>query len=477
MSNFTIYNNDSLEIDCNTDVPIENVLKFVNYKSQLLILSSKFELFKGFVEKNSLNLHIIKQGIIDVELFDEILYVVDENGCVHKIAICDLETDLWTEIVVPNPKTCSHGYKSIAEKVRIAQINCNNDGILFTSFNHELFGMGNFAEVIQSEYPTKVECFSGLKILQVTTGDHFAVVLTSKRNDPGDSDFDNSSVNEELPDIFVGTECPKCPSHFQTKNISKSTTETSMASSPSDTFDSSENLKNQELMYVNSIPPKSGKDSTLNYFLESLSLSSEDFIEAGKQTKALKENVTNITSMVYESVKTLSRHMSGSDNNDTPPMESFDIVDGSTSKSELQDCAALSDTSSIDELEIHGSDFCLEKTINCLSRIGNGLITTGVWSFGSLNRDGQLGTGDQCKRNIIIPVLKLQGQGVMKISSGRNHSIAITLDGRLYMWGKLINNIVNLSLHSHTQCMYVFKIQGCICEFKTKNIYVTKRKI
>lgn len=439
MSNFTIYNNDSVEIDCDSDVPIDNALKFVNHKSLLIILSTKFELFKGFVEKNSIKLCIIKQGIIDIELFDEILYVVDENGCVHKIAICDLDSDLWTEIVVPNPKTCSHGYKSITEKVRIARINCNNDGILLTSFNHELYGTGNFAEVLRSDYPTKVECFSGLKILQVSTGDHFAVVLTSKRNDPGDSDFDNSSFGEELPDIFVGTECPKCPSHYQNKNLSKSTTETSMASSPSDTFDSTENLKNHESSNnPDSTPPKSGKDSTLNYLLESLSLSSEDFIEAGKQTKALKENVSNITSMVYESVKTLSRHMSGSDNNDTPPMESFEIIDESVSKSEIQECAALSDTSSIDEMEIQSNEFGLEKAINSLCRVGNGLITTGVWSFGSVNRDGQLGTGDQCKRNIIIPVLKMQSQGVMKISSGRNHSVAMTLDGRLFMWGEFI---------------------------------------
>ena len=38
-------------------------------------------------------------------------------------------------------------------------------------------GMGNFENVLCSDEPKKIECFSNIKALQVATGDNFALVL------------------------------------------------------------------------------------------------------------------------------------------------------------------------------------------------------------------------------------------------------------------------------------------------------------
>lgn len=77
---------------------------------------------------------------------------------------------------------------------------------------------------------------------------------------------------------------------------------------------------------------------------------------------------------------------------------------------------------------------CLEDNIQDILRCGYALLHTTVCSFGTSN-NGVLGTGDHIKRPGVNHVLNLCEIGVCAISAGREHSIARTIDGRLFHWG------------------------------------------
>ncbi|XP_031627561.1 alsin homolog [Contarinia nasturtii] len=78
--------------------------------------------------------------------------------------------------------------------------------------------------------------------------------------------------------------------------------------------------------------------------------------------------------------------------------------------------------------------FDVEHAIGRLLKT-NGQIQTQVWCFGSINGSGQLGVGDHVRRMHAVEVLSLRDQGVVQICSGDEHTAALTLDARLYLWG------------------------------------------
>lgn len=73
---------------------------------------------------------------------------------------------------------------------------------------------------------------------------------------------------------------------------------------------------------------------------------------------------------------------------------------------------------------------------------GSNLLRTQVWTFGSLNK-GLLGTGDHVKRSDSSIIVKLADIGVNIICCGSNHAAALTIDGRLFLWG--FNNCGQIS--------------------------------
>ncbi|XP_036346682.1 alsin homolog isoform X2 [Rhagoletis pomonella] len=89
-------------------------------------------------------------------------------------------------------------------------------------------------------------------------------------------------------------------------------------------------------------------------------------------------------------------------------------------------------------------DYCLREII----KQGYALVHTQVCTFGAEN-GGLLGTGDHIKRNTLNYLQKLEALGVCSIAAGREHSVARTLDGRLFHWGlntqQQLNNQKELS--------------------------------
>lgn len=452
---FTVYDGSS-EIQLRSPSPFRTIQALASLNRHLYVVNERRELLCGYVEigATTVDLVIIKTDIIDVECSqsDQRLYTIDSTGSVHQLAIvpaiCQKDNPEWSELVVPNPRKCPHGVKSTTDKVRIASINSNCDGVLFTSTTGELFGMGNFGEVLRATEPVPVECFSGIRVLQVTMGDHFVVVLT-QQNLAGLSSCESRSSRSESSDVvYVNTECPKCaPDEVRSRlevPTAGSTTTTSMASSgsQSDVFELNEvwSVHPEKSLSVPAAGPlRSHKETALNFLLDTLSINGD---EGGLQSHLLRANVSNITSLVREGVRTLSRHMSGSDTNDVTEDEGNDSIEHSydpdddhafdrTARTDLS--ADEGDSSMVSALELP-PECEMEAKIAKLCRAGETILGTTVWCFGTVNK-GHLGSGDHMRRTRINEVLGLSGQGVLSISSGCEHSTAITLDGRLFLWG------------------------------------------
>ncbi|XP_050685378.1 alsin isoform X2 [Leptidea sinapis] len=173
-----------------------------------------------------------------------------------------------------------------------------------------------------------------------------------------------------------------------------------------------------------------------------------------KPTRIIKENVTNITNFVYEGVKTvgdkvatLSRHVSGSsDNNEATEFlnqnynEEIGMLWHSCTSTKFEDIQFSTSTVS-SEKEFEVTKKC--ENLKNMSKLGKNILATELWTWGDITH-GQLGIGDTVKRVKPMVVMSLSGFGLQKVSCGKWHCGALTLDGRLFVWG--YNNYKQVSL-------------------------------
>jgi alpha-tubulin suppressor-like RCC1 family protein len=61
-------------------------------------------------------------------------------------------------------------------------------------------------------------------------------------------------------------------------------------------------------------------------------------------------------------------------------------------------------------------------------------LQTRVVTWGNNSR-GQLGSGDTCQRKTPVTVSALDGLGVIKVVTGNAHTIALTSDAQVWVWG------------------------------------------
>jgi amyotrophic lateral sclerosis 2 protein len=76
---------------------------------------------------------------------------------------------------------------------------------------------------------------------------------------------------------------------------------------------------------------------------------------------------------------------------------------------------------------------------------GTRLLSTELWSWGDITH-GQLGTGDTVKREHPTVISSLTGIGVCRIACGNDHALAVSLDGRVFAWGRNHHNQVSLEM-------------------------------
>jgi len=180
-----------------------------------------------------------------------------------------------------------------------------------------------------------------------------------------------------------------------------------------------------------------------------------------RSTRLIKQNVSNMANLVYEGVKnvggkvvTLSRHMSGSSDINECKADSNEnleeqgdtyIKPTATSLALSLRCEEFPWSSSTGSSEHELSQHGLNERINTLSRTGSNILATELWTWGDVQY-GQLGTGDIIKRPKPVLVTKLSHTGIRKISCGAFHVLALTLDGRVFAWGR--NNFKQVTLHT-----------------------------
>lgn len=116
------------------------------------------------IKRNDDNSNLIKlrENVVDASYSYPLFYIVDNDGNVFKTNIEQINDNRWDIIEIDH---------------KIVQISGNGDGLLMISDEHEMIGLGNFENVLCSDEPKKIECFSSIKALQVATGDNFALVL------------------------------------------------------------------------------------------------------------------------------------------------------------------------------------------------------------------------------------------------------------------------------------------------------------
>jgi hypothetical protein len=132
-----------------------HVLKIFDIGNATLILTLKNQLI--FIKRtdNNGNLIILKDNVVDASYSYPLFYIVDCDGRVFKTNIEQISDNRWDEIVV------EQNIKSVCG---------NGDGVLMISENFELIGMGNFENVLCSDEPKKVDCFSNINALQIAMG-------------------------------------------------------------------------------------------------------------------------------------------------------------------------------------------------------------------------------------------------------------------------------------------------------------------
>lgn len=304
------------------------IQKIASHNDYLFMMTSAHQLFFGMpsisADQQHIDIELIRSDCGDVACSVDSIYVADIMGRVQHCPLMAFEFDKhWNDIPIGNENCGSEDKLATTDTVRIVEINCNNDGALFITADRELYAVGAFDEVCQSDQPTKVTAFIGYEILQVEMGDHFATLLTRKRL---------------APDQILG----------------------------------------------------------------------------------LRSN--NACGMENVLLRHQSRELSSSWTH---------IVDVGSNRSSLN--ASTADGSHVQPMNDE-----IDASIEKLAKIGYDMIQTQIWCFGSVNK-GQLGTGDHIRRKNRTEVTSLRNQGVQCLCTGDEHSAALTLDGRLYLWGDNCN--------------------------------------
>lgn len=398
---------------------------------------------------------------------------------------------------------CVYRYKEENEVVKVKCIAVSDHAALFVTESGQLWANGNQPQIdISSTEPKKVRFFEGRTVSEVACGLNFNAVTVRKTTKLMKDDTDSEN---ELEEVFVNS-CPQCLNnvmlspgsvtssdtcptghHAQQFSEDRSTNSISALSTaskeyislpdmdkkdrPSGTEDGKECLNDvtdfekdekKNVIFINTETARQFLTRQLSW-VSSYGSAKEDIpIESvDRPTRLIKQNVSNVANLVYEGVKnvggkvvTLSRHMSGSSDINESKVDSNENLEEQgdsytkptvTSLALSLRCEEFPWSSSTGSSEHELSQQDLNERINTLSRTGSNILATELWTWGDVQY-GQLGTGDIIKRPRPVLVGKLSHTGIRKISCGAHHVLALTLDGRVFAWGR--NNYKQVTLHT-----------------------------
>ncbi|XP_046468908.1 alsin isoform X5 [Neodiprion pinetum] len=499
------------------DQPSGLICRLVTVKDHVFVSTTTNNLYHGVaathLESETCPLLTFKRVqfyAMDIATNSDYLFIVNDAGQVLRIDPSDM-THVETITLREEPKSCSHGYKADNESVKVKSLAASDNAMLFIAENGQLWANGDQPQIdIKTSEPKKVTFFDGRIVSSVACGANFNVALVRKiiRTMKDDTDSENDLEEE----VFVSS-CPHCVSdvmlspvsqpstdtcplglHVRQSSEDRSTNSTSAPSTASKDHDNalllddekrfddlSKTLTNgdnfsdglpielqreekKNVIFINTEAARQFLTRQLSW-VSSYGNAGEELLAecADRPTRIIKQNVSNMASLVYEGVKTvgdkvvtLSRHMSGSsDNNEAQDSGQDGLEDGvtgdtkptATSLANSLRCEEFPWSSSAGTSDRELSEQGLNERINTLVRAGNSLLSTELWTWGDIQY-GQLGTGDTTKRPRPILVEKFHNLGIKKIVCGSYHVLALTLDGRAYAWGR--NNSFQVTPQSPT---------------------------
>lgn len=359
---------------------IDRLVKIATQNEHIFLLSANKNLLFGSLTSASasairrtthIQMEVIRNDVIDIDCSNDSIYVVDAMGAVQHCPLMAFTFDKhWNDVPIYNYDVIYNGEAEGESMVRIERVNCNNDGVLFTTQGtHELYGMGNFGEVCTSDQPMKIAQFINYEVLKVSMGKNFALVLMRRRDTSKLSNGCNDRVNHRKSST----------TSLNTLNVNDVS-----VSSEQMLFDKSDdNLSVASQPYENG---DSGGDGDRDNFTN---INESSATSSASSATTVTINKTNATDMPIEK------------NVNDDAMIAYDV------------------------------EYETEK----VQRVGHALIRTFLWSFGSENT-GRLGVGDHMKRKQAVQIRSLCEQGVRDVCCGDDHAAALTLDGRLYLWGE-----------------------------------------
>ncbi|XP_014478813.1 PREDICTED: alsin [Dinoponera quadriceps] len=491
------------------DKPNGVICKLVTIKDHIFVATTTSNLYHGEVSFQNDTCSVItfrraQFDVIDVASNSEHLFIVNTNGHVLKVNPQDMSV-VDTIILKEEVKYCSHGFKEENEIVKVKSVAVSDQAALFVTENGQLWASGGQPQIdVNSMEPKKVRFFEGRTVSEVACGSNFNAVTVRKTTKLIKDDTDSENDLEE--EVFVHS-CPQCLNsvmlspgsvtssdtcptglHAQQFSEDRSTNSISALSTaskehiplpemdkkehPSDIVENGGECLNEvadcekdekkNMIFINTETARQFLTRQLSW-VSSYGSAKEDIPmeSVDRPTRLIKQNVSNMANLVYEGVKnvggkvvTLSRHMSGSsdineskaDSNENLEEQGNSYTKPTASSLALSlRCEEFPWSSSTGSSEHELSQQGLNERINALSRTGSNILATELWTWGDVQY-GQLGTGDIIKRPRPVLVAKLSHTGIRKISCGTFHVLALTLDGRVFAWGR--NNFKQVTLQT-----------------------------
>ncbi|XP_022918899.1 alsin isoform X2 [Onthophagus taurus] len=463
MSRFFLWNLSN-KLQLRNEIP-EKIKKITSISNHIYILTTANNLYHGFIKTNELEqeqLSVVKvDGVLlkDIDCSNSELFGVDLSGKVLKYT--DNLEIIKEILLIEDSKPCPHGSIGTKFKMKVEKLSVGLYGNLYITDNGQLWASGNMHQIgINSDTPKRVTFFEERYVYSAKTGSDFAIAIVSKQHND-----ETIGVGEE---ILIST-CPNCicssqltsptspnsysescpsgipiPASYDIETTSTSSKSDSTCSNDTkqciNNSGSTENNDNNDKSERNIIfrNTEAAREFLTRQFSWMSSAGEEYLVECTeKPTRIIKENVSNMASLVYEGVKTvgdkvvtLSRHMSGSsDNNEVPENVEEIHLPRVTSKDEF--VWSLSQGTSEKDLSEQG----LEERCNSIVKNGFNLINCEIWTWGNIIH-GQLGLGDIIKRERPMIITKLSNIGAIKISVQSYHAAVLTLDGRAFLWGR-----------------------------------------
>ncbi|XP_011499590.1 PREDICTED: alsin [Ceratosolen solmsi marchali] len=475
------------------------VSKIVNIENWVLLMTTAYSLYHGEIitenynDENksssaSLSFKKTQFSAIDIAGNNKHAYIVTNDGQVLKMNPKDL-TVVDTIVLKDDTNRCSNEYQKESNIIKVSELAVNDNSALFVTENGQLWASGNQPQIdIKSQEPKKVFFFDGQTVSNVACGDNFYVVLLKKESRILKEDTDSEEDAEVFNKSYSKYNNNVISSSVNTQQLSATQSRNSISSMSStnkvvfcntdnenlvsNTVDSIANGKlctnevlesdkdeKKKVMLLNTEAAKQFLTKQLSW-VSSYSNAKDEFQmdTIDNPTSLIKQNVSSMASLVYEGVKTvgdkvvtLSRHVSGSsdvndikdDLNDT--FEELGIEESKRAASSLINSLRseeLPRSSSGGSSEYELEQQYLNEKINLLTQAGNNILSTELWTWGDV-KYGQLGVGDMINRPRPREITMLNHSAIKKVTCGSFHTLALTLDGKVYAWGR--NNFMQVA--------------------------------